>query len=378
MAVPAKSSSSKNKKAPRAPKVVKISLNDRFVELERRRWEAMRCTTSADVLKMLLHDENHPCFCSILHIASDEYEIWHSHLDPKEVTPRDMFGNELTETGELKETEAEAVDDANEAANTLEGEAEHADVLPIFAKLHRFPPADRGPNGQFRLFFLNGQLAAASQASSLAYYEEVKVNRDAIRDEINSFAKRRDVHKLLAKASKSQEERRERVAPLGNRMLASKIRDKVVSLYAPAEKEVYGTKVELTPDAEMLDEDLVAAGEEYPFLLKLSEFHDRYKKAKKRIRTKRNAKTKKKKAPSVATFDDFDFSEANVQKIDLTGGRTLVPKFEGAIEPLPVQAEMAGVGVFASNIARAPGGAEKLVKLRDRCIDGLRHNSLKI
>jgi hypothetical protein len=205
------------------------------------------------------------------------------------------------------------------------------------------------------------------------------VNRDAVRDEIISFAKRRDVHKLLAKASKSQEERRERVAPLGNRMLASKIRDKIVSLYAPAEKEVYGTKVELIPDAEMLDEDLVAAGEKYPFLLKLSEFHDRYKKAKKRIRTQRNAKTKKKKkAPAVATFDDFDFSEANVQKIDLTGGRTLVPKFEGAIEPLPVQVEMAGAGVFASNVARAPGGAEKLVKLRDRCIDGLRHNSLKM
>jgi len=367
----------KSKRAPRPPKAPQITLNEKFKELEKRRWDGMRCKTSKDVLEMVLHDENHPCFCSILHIASDEYEIWHSHLDPKEVTPRDREGRPLDRANnEGKGADGEqGYDEGNEVENQMVNEASHAAVLPIFMKLLRFPPPDRGPNGHFRMFFLNGEFVAATQASTLAYYEEVKLNRDAIKDELKSFARRRDVQKILARAARSAEERRDKEMPLGRDMLASKIQDKLLTLYAPSESEIYGADVKLAPDeseeTNVSDEDILRLGETHSFLLKLSKFKERFRQAQKKVRAKSNKKKKKK----VETFDNFDFSDSNIKKIELIGGQSLEPVFVGSTIPLPIHDKPVGLKVFEGNIERAPGGRGELLRLRERCMDGLRTNA---
>ena len=370
---------------PEKPKV-KMTLNQKFLELEKRRWAAMRCETSEDVLKILVHDENHPTYCSLLHIASDEYQVWQGDLgldsddEDDDIPATGEVGNGNAAEVELvvrEEAEKEEEDeDPDDLHVQLQHEAGRASVLPVFLKLHRFPGPSRGANGHFRLFFHDEQLVAVTQGACLAYYAEIYNNRKAIVGELRAFGRHRLVQKLLQKAAQSARERREKKRRLGSSMLAGEIRDRMLKLYAPAERELYGDNVHFRPYGKLDDEDVIALAQRHEFLFKVSTFKERFRQAQKAIRIKRNSKGKKKKKAEKKADDNgfgFDFSASNVKSISLEGGRVLREKKKGDIVPLPVpQDRLSGYDVFERNVLRLPGGVQNVMNLRKRCEKGMR------
>jgi hypothetical protein len=160
-----------------------IDYNKRIRELEQRAWDSLRCDTAQDVLNKLMCEEIHPALSSAVSFARDDHGIWKGALA---VT---SYGGESPTKGTEDGGDVGAKEPDSSATRDVP-------VLPISVQLRPFFE-DRGPNGLFRLFFMDGELVAATQASPWAFYSEVSQNKDAVLDALKKFASSSQMRGLL-------------------------------------------------------------------------------------------------------------------------------------------------------------------------------------
>jgi len=375
-------STTKEEKKKKQKRVPKVTLNDRLKVLEQRRWEALKCANGKDVLKILLCDENNPMLSSALHIASDEFKFWHGDILEPGPHPWDAESDEEEE--KEKEKKVKAADEKKQSPQTinpddeeslLESEALKCDVLPIFMKLRKFPAANRGPNGHFRMFFLDGEFVGATQASPWCFYEEILFYRDEILAQMRIFSESDELVAMLSKAMEERETRLRRTRrPLGKDLYNQSKRDPV-SLYAPSASEIYGAKSSrFAPPQEITKEDILKIADKYKFAMKLSDFKKKFRDAQKARNIKANAKKSKKKGDVQLDFDDFDFDSSAIKSIDISGGKAVIPKYKGTLHPLeiPDADTLPGTAVFEQTFVNVPGGKDDMLQLRQKCFRGLR------
>ena len=399
------SSNSPTKKKKKKKKQPKVSLNDRLKILERRRWESLRCKTGLDALKILLCDDNYPTLCSTLHIASDEYGIWKSEFDPPGRNPwDDMLGDDVVssdsdddqydENGQVineindhnSVLTVDTVDSEDQDEFLLRREAEKCPVLPTFIKVNRYPSIDsnRHANGHFRLFFLENELIAVTQASEWTFYDEIYQNRDEIVSKCREFAQSNSIQTLVSQLLEDRKKRLDHYTlatnkaldrgydhpiRLGEHMLKQPNKG-VVTLYASPAVELYGHQATLHPNEPLSSEEVIHAAERYSFITKLSSFYEKLKSA-----IKDTKKKKKKTISKAADFSDFSFDD-NVGNITVKGGVKVREKYRGTVPSLPMlpASELMGLDYFKKLLIDVPGGKEAILKLRNKLVEGLHHN----
>ena len=159
--------------------------NARVRALDEIAYDGMSCTSPDDIIRHCFHEDLFALFQSMVKIANDD-TLWKGHLDregyattrakemckvpfrdPPPEPPRDeKKWRHPDEIAAEEEAKRKAEEDLAEAMKELQLRPPR--VLPVFLYLHPFDE-EKGFFSQFRLFFINGMLAGATQVSDDAF-----------------------------------------------------------------------------------------------------------------------------------------------------------------------------------------------------------------
>lgn len=196
------------------PIVPEFDLNDRLQQLENRIWQMMQCNTADEmILKLIECDEIGPAMSSCQQISEDEHKIWRNDIplsNNNDTVENNKNDGKISANEELKGEDDSEEDfrtlavmgqygrslskmqsksfsrelskqmsssDFSEKENPPEKTSsapnlQHGVYIPCQLQIHPFYP-NRTPSGLFRLFFVDGVIAAISPNSQWVFYPEV-------------------------------------------------------------------------------------------------------------------------------------------------------------------------------------------------------------
>jgi hypothetical protein len=177
--------------SPNSPEFFKL-INNRLRAFDEIAYDCLRCDSIDDILKKhFFHDDMAPLFQSIEKIASDP-QMWDASLR------QDLYTHERVR----------AMCEADRAKNDEIVAAETIPILPnpkfvpLFMQLRPFD-SSKGFASQFRLFFVEGNIIAATQVSIWSFHEEHYEFRNSVINAIATFASSLSTKQLVRSAQKA-------------------------------------------------------------------------------------------------------------------------------------------------------------------------------
>lgn len=273
------------------------SYNKRCRELEARAFDCLRCETADEILNKMFAEEVQPSFTSVIHIALDESGIWNSS---RTFQPPVVVAANAKSTSSSKGAKSELKEPKETRAGDMSKyEKLQGDILPLSLRLRPLR-SNISSKGIFRIFFFEGELVAATQASPWAFYTEVNRNRDTLVNLIKTFAFLPHIRSFvrsyvqrsngdaasigsLAMANSKLAMFSAELAKMPTNLAAKKIENPngmCTSLCVPTDDEVYRfDSSDSFEPVKLANEDVLRLHNEYKFLGKVSSWKDQLRKA---------------------------------------------------------------------------------------------------
>jgi hypothetical protein len=293
-------------------------VNDRLRAFDEIAYDSLRCDNVDEVLKNCFLEDLAPLFQSMERIAADP-NMWSASLKRN-----DYVVEGLQQKCDEQQREFQDCGSAEHGYNIS-----NPRFLPLSMRLHPFDPS-KGFASQFRLFFYEGSLVAATQVSTWSFLEEIFELRNSVMNALATFATSSSTKSLISNVQRAAEAvgTTTESHPSAATFPSSKKLDlnwskaptekeklRVAKFYIPDESDVYLETPTFSQRQYNYDDYMTIGGQigrpgKYKFIQKLSSFMTTYIKFKKAGKPKQAAAVVRPEPPSGYMYNDaiFDLS----------------------------------------------------------------------